>query len=123
MTVLPGLPPRDKSFKGWLRPLVVPIAVFTLILAVVGALSCLLGDGSVALGAQRYTGGAGAIRIVLSAPFFFAAVLLLATFICWLDSLIKRWRRGNTEPGAPPNGGPAERFGNSGVGGGPPSVS
>jgi hypothetical protein len=27
------------------------------------------------------------------------------------------------EPGAPPNGGPAERFGNSGVGGGPPSVS
>lgn len=27
------------------------------------------------------------------------------------------------EPGASPNGGPAERFGNSGVGGGPPSVS
>jgi hypothetical protein len=28
-----------------------------------------------------------------------------------------------TEPGASPNGGPATRFGNSGVGGGPPSVS
>jgi hypothetical protein len=27
------------------------------------------------------------------------------------------------EPGAPPNGGPAEQFGNSDVGGGPPSVS
>jgi hypothetical protein len=27
------------------------------------------------------------------------------------------------EPGAPPNGGPAEPFGDSGVGGGPPSVS
>lgn len=27
------------------------------------------------------------------------------------------------ELGAPPNGGPAERVGNSGVGGGPPSVS
>ncbi len=29
----------------------------------------------------------------------------------------------DTEPGAPPNGGPAERFGDSGAGGGPPSVS
>lgn len=27
------------------------------------------------------------------------------------------------EPDAPPNGGQAKRFGNSGVGGGPPSVS
>jgi len=31
--------------------------------------------------------------------------------------------RVNTEPDAPPNGGPAESLGNSGVGGGPPSVS
>ena len=31
--------------------------------------------------------------------------------------------KGVAEPGASPNGGPAERFGNSGVGGGPPSVS
>jgi hypothetical protein len=29
----------------------------------------------------------------------------------------------NAEPGASPNGGPAERLGNPGVGGGPPSVS
>jgi hypothetical protein len=29
----------------------------------------------------------------------------------------------HAEPGAPPNGGPAERFGNSGISGGPPSVS
>jgi hypothetical protein len=35
------------------------------------------------------------------------------------------WRKQlkNTEPGASPNGGPAERFGNSRVDGGPPSVS
>ena len=33
------------------------------------------------------------------------------------------WVRANAEPGAPPNGGPAERFANSRVGGGPPSVS
>jgi hypothetical protein len=31
--------------------------------------------------------------------------------------------RTNAEPGAPPNGGPAEPFGSSGVGGGPPSAS
>jgi hypothetical protein len=31
--------------------------------------------------------------------------------------------RPQAEPGAPPNGGPAERLGNSGVSGGPPSVS
>jgi len=31
--------------------------------------------------------------------------------------------RGRAEHGAPPNGGPAERFDDSGVGGGPPSVS
>jgi len=30
---------------------------------------------------------------------------------------------GPAEPGASPNGGPAERFGNSGASGGPPSVS
>ena len=35
------------------------------------------------------------------------------------------WRRQltSTEPGAAPNGGPAEPFGSSGVSGGPPSVS
>jgi hypothetical protein len=30
---------------------------------------------------------------------------------------------GSSEPGASPNGGPAARLGNSGVGGGPPPVS
>jgi hypothetical protein len=33
------------------------------------------------------------------------------------------WVRANAEPGAPPNGGPAISLGNSGVRGGPPSVS
>ncbi len=32
-------------------------------------------------------------------------------------------QHGAAEPGAPPDGGPAEPFGSSGVGGGPPSVS
>ena len=30
---------------------------------------------------------------------------------------------GSSEPGAPPNGGPAEPFGDSGAGSGPPAVS
>jgi hypothetical protein len=34
--------------------------------------------------------------------------------------IVQEW---NAQPGAPPNGGPAERLGNSGVSGGPPSVS
>jgi hypothetical protein len=39
-----------------------------------------------------------------------------------IDEYRKQIARG-AEPGAPPNGGPAEPLGNSGVGGGPPSVS
>ena len=37
----------------------------------------------------------------------------------------KKWRKAKTkaEPGAPPNGGPATRLGNSGATEGPPSVS
>jgi hypothetical protein len=35
----------------------------------------------------------------------------------------RHWERRNAEPCTAPNGGPAEPFGNSGVGGGPPSVS
>ena len=50
----------------------------------------------------------------------------LAIVSCWyflwkrsvLDYFVCR-----AEPGAPPNGGPAESLGNSGVSGGPPSVS
>ena len=51
----------------------------------------------------------------------------------FLDSMWDYWARHGSRPyfqgqpsaqvGAPPNGGPAERFGNSGAGGGPPSVS
>ena len=44
---------------------------------------------------------------------FWAALLL---------PLRRMWRR-HTEPNAPPNGGPATPFGNSGVAEGPPSVS
>ena len=38
-----------------------------------------------------------------------------------LDILFRKAK--SAQPGASPNGGPAERFGNSNVGGGPPSVS
>jgi hypothetical protein len=37
--------------------------------------------------------------------------------------LFQEWRKKNTEPGAPPNGGPAASVDNSNVPGGPPSVS
>jgi hypothetical protein len=37
--------------------------------------------------------------------------------------LRRQMQVGNAEPGAPPNGGPATPFGNSGVAEGPPSVS
>jgi hypothetical protein len=48
--------------------------------------------------------------------------------VAYMVQHIDEFRSCNTEqppaqPCAPPNGGPAERFGNSGVGGGPPSVS
>ena len=39
------------------------------------------------------------------------------------DDLLRRVAAQITEPDAPPNGGPAGRLGNSGAGGGPPSVS
>jgi hypothetical protein len=39
-----------------------------------------------------------------------------------IDSLIEGIMN-ESEPSASPNGGPAEQFGNSGIGGGPPSVS
>lgn len=42
-------------------------------------------------------------------------------FIIWSLFLFKQGRP--AQPDASPNGGPAERFGDSGVGGGPPSVS
>ena len=38
-------------------------------------------------------------------------------------SIAQRWSRSPPNKGAPPNGSPAESHGNSGAGGGPPSVS
>jgi hypothetical protein len=79
--------------------------------------------------------GAGAVwlafsmdRVFSSAPGFFpqdqnfavvVAALGLAVFIV-AYCFGFRW---GEEPGASPNGGPAERHGKSGVGGGPPSVN
>jgi hypothetical protein len=43
--------------------------------------------------------------------------------LLYLSALLSSGNATECEPGALPNGGPAERSGNSGVGGGPPSVS
>jgi predicted permease len=48
---------------------------------------------------------------------------LLSIILYWLICRRPFWHTSLAEPGASPNGGPVERFGNSGVGGGPPSVS
>ena len=59
--------------------------------------------------------GEGIVVIVVS-----VLVTVLATFQRQLSlDPVDR----SAEPGAPPNGGPAEPLGHSGVGGGPPSVS
>jgi hypothetical protein len=54
--------------------------------------------------------------------FAFSIVFIL---LYLLRDLVVRYGRlrSGTEPGVSPKGGPAERLGNSGVGGGPPSVS
>jgi len=45
-------------------------------------------------------------------------------YLFWKRAVVDYFSRARgAEPGAPPNGGPAERLGDSGVGGGPPSVS
>ena len=51
--------------------------------------------------------------------------LLPATGLLWVWALVLAVAcdRRSAQPTASPNGGPAERSGNSGVGGGPPSVS
>jgi hypothetical protein len=51
--------------------------------------------------------------------------LLPATGLLWVWALVLAVAcdRRSTQPAASPNGGPAERLGNSGVRGGPPSVS
>lgn len=53
-------------------------------------------------------------------------IFSLLSALLWpflLSPIVRRLRRKGAEPGAPPNGGPATRLGNSGAGGGPPSVS
>lgn len=50
-------------------------------------------------------------------------VLLLALPVACAFQAVYNYRRWKAEPGAPPNGGPAESLGNLGAGGGPPSVS
>jgi hypothetical protein len=71
------------------------------------------------------------VRVVLPKDETFVAVLLvqflfwMAVFgaAFWLVDLCRKRHARTAEPGASPNGGPAEQLGNSGVGGGPPSVS
>ncbi len=53
-------------------------------------------------------------------------VLILITGLLWRTAVRLRSgpvRPGGAQPGAPPNGGPGEPSGSSGVGDGPPSVS
>jgi hypothetical protein len=47
----------------------------------------------------------------------------LVLFIQSVAGLVRENKRKGAEPGAPPNGGPAERLARSGARGGPPSVS
>ncbi len=81
------------------------------------------------------TNGFGVMTNVYD-PIDFAANLAGIGAAGATDIMVSNWawrRSGRTvsgtrekpiaEPGDPPNGGPAEQFGNSGVGGGPPSVS
>ena len=70
-------------------------------------------------------------RLVFSSPVGFVVMLFQCTvwsmIFFGLLRLVQRlrllFRHHGAEPCAPPNGGPAERSGNSGVSGGPPSVS
>jgi hypothetical protein len=50
---------------------------------------------------------------------FGGSILMVGLFAPFTKKRVKH----RAEPGASPNGGPAETLGNSGVGGGPPSVS
>ena len=88
--MLPGLPPRDKSFKDWLFSLVIPIAAFVILIGLVSVIACMFGNSAISVDGVRYTGFAAVLRIVLAGPVFFVLFLLLTTTICWLDS---RWRR------------------------------
>jgi hypothetical protein len=54
-------------------------------------------------------------------PMGMIALVLVSVLLTWV--LAKALGHRIAQPGASPNGGPAERLGNSGVPGGPPSVS
>ena len=58
---------------------------------------------------------------VLLVQLLFWMVVFAAAF--WLVDLWRKKHARDAEPGASPNGGLAERLGNSGAGDGPPSVS
>ena len=90
--MLPGLPPRDKSFKGWLIPLVLPIAGATFLIDLLLVLSCVFAHGSVTVNGGTHSGPSAVARIVISAPMFFALFLLLATTVCWATSQRERRR-------------------------------
>jgi hypothetical protein len=75
---------------------------------------------------RRYKSGISSGPVVL----FVACALLWIVGFPWYLAMRYKIQTGAAilkpelaEPGAPPNGGPAERPGESGVGGGPPSVS
>jgi hypothetical protein len=91
--MLPGLPPRDKSFKGWLFPLVIPIAAFVIILCLVASATGVFGDGDVTVDGRTCTGFDAVIRIVLAAPVFFLCFLLITSTGCWLSSRRKENRK------------------------------
>jgi hypothetical protein len=57
----------------------------------------------------------------LAIIFTIQVLLWSGAWLCWFAWRTRRGR--SAEPSASPNGGPAMRLGNSGVSGGPPSVS
>ena len=61
--------------------------------------------------------------VVVGPPDFVADEVRAVERDAATSQILKQALKRVAEPGASPNGGPAERLGNSGVGGGPPSVS
>jgi hypothetical protein len=75
------------------------------------------------LAAAVVSGGIVLLFLVATSQFGALPVLAFAGIGFALGCSASRWdARRRAEPGASPNGGPAERLGNSGAGGGPPSV-
>ena len=93
MTMLPGLPPREKSFKGWLFPLMLPIAGSGFVGGLAATLACVFGDQAVRINDTRYAGWDAVARIVLATPVFVVGFLWLVTTSCWRDSRLKSLRQ------------------------------